>query len=48
LRTEFETTVVPGHFFEAPEYFRIGIGGPTDILEQGLARISEALQHFNG
>jgi aspartate/methionine/tyrosine aminotransferase len=48
LRTEFETTVVPGHFFEAPEHFRIGIGGPTDILEQGLARISEALQHFNG
>jgi aspartate/methionine/tyrosine aminotransferase len=48
LRNEFETTVVPGHFFEEPEYFRIGIGGPTDILEQGLARISEALQHFNG
>lgn len=48
LRKEFETTVVPGHFFEAPEHFRIGIGGPTDTLEQGLARMSEALEHFNG
>ena len=43
LRTEFETTVVPGQFFEAPQHFRIGIGGPTDILEGGLARISTAL-----
>ena len=44
LRHEFETTVVPGHFFEAPQHFRIGIGGPTDVLEQGLARISTALE----
>lgn len=43
LRTEFETTVVPGHYFEAPQHFRIGIGGPTDELEQGLERISTAL-----
>ena len=48
LRNEFETTVVPGHFFEAPQHFRIGIGGPTDILEQGLDRISRALDQFNG
>jgi hypothetical protein len=44
LRHQFETTVVPGHFFEAPQHFRIGIGGPTDALEQGLARISTALK----
>jgi aspartate/methionine/tyrosine aminotransferase len=44
LRTQFETTVVPGHFFEAPEHFRIGFGGPTDILEQGLERIASALK----
>ena len=48
LRKEFETTVVPGHFFEAPEHFRIGIGGSTDVLEQGLERISKALDRFNG
>ncbi len=43
LRQEFETTVVPGHYFEAPQHFRLGIGGPTDELEQGLERISTAL-----
>jgi aspartate/methionine/tyrosine aminotransferase len=48
LRSEFETTVVPGHFFEAPEHFRIGIGGPTDTVEEGLARTSKALERFNG
>ena len=47
LRNEFETTVVPGHFFEAPEHFRIGIGGPTDTLEEGLTRMAGALQRFN-
>jgi aspartate/methionine/tyrosine aminotransferase len=46
LRTEFETSVVPGHFFEAPQHFRIGIGGPTDTLEQGLERMSAALDRF--
>jgi aspartate/methionine/tyrosine aminotransferase len=46
LRNKFETTVVPGHFFEAPEHFRIGIGGPTDVLEQGLERISATLNRF--
>jgi aspartate/methionine/tyrosine aminotransferase len=46
LREEFETTVVPGRFFEAPLHFRIGIGGPTDILAQALERISVALAKF--
>lgn len=47
LRNEFETTVVPGYFFEAPEHFRIGIGGPTDTLEEGLTRVAKALQRFS-
>lgn len=29
LCTKYETSVVPGEFFEMPEHFRIGIGGPT-------------------
>ncbi|MEY2545625.1 MAG: hypothetical protein QOG48_742 [Verrucomicrobiota bacterium] len=44
LRHKFETSVVPGHFFEAPEHFRIGLGGPTDILAEGLERIASALK----
>lgn len=43
LREEFETTVVPGSFFEMPEHFRIGIGGATEELRAGLERLSEAL-----
>jgi len=43
LREQYETSVVPGHFFEMPEHFRIGIGIPTDILQKGLERLGAAL-----
>jgi aspartate/methionine/tyrosine aminotransferase len=46
LRNQFETTVVPGRFFEMPSHFRIGIGGPAEDVEQGLERIAMALQKF--
>jgi len=46
LRNEFETTIVPGDFFEAPNCFRIGIGGPSDILGEGLKRIGAALDRI--
>ena len=48
LRQDFDTGVVPGHFFEAPDHFRIGIGGPTEIVREGLERIGTALQRFDG
>src|SRR6266704_2157678 len=32
LRTEFETTAVPGHFFEMPDHFRIGMGVNTEMF----------------
>jgi aspartate/methionine/tyrosine aminotransferase len=44
LRQNYDTSVVPGHFFEMPEHFRIGIGGPTDLLETGLTNIAHALK----
>jgi len=43
LREKFETTVVPGSFFEMPRHFRIGIGGDTPTLRAGLERLSAAL-----
>lgn len=46
LREKYETSVVPGHFFEMPEHFRIGIGIPTDILQAGLARLGAALDEL--
>jgi len=46
LRSRYETSIVPGRFFEMPEYFRIGIGGETEMLEEGLGRIGRALDEL--
>jgi aspartate/methionine/tyrosine aminotransferase len=43
LRSRYETTVVPGHFFEMPEHIRIGIGAPTEVTREGLKRLDSAL-----
>jgi len=43
LRGEFETSVVPGRFFEMPEHFRIGIGGDVAMTAEGLRRLGRAL-----
>lgn len=48
LRDEFETSVVPGDFFEAPDCFRIGIGGDTASTRDAHERLSAALEHFSG
>jgi aspartate/methionine/tyrosine aminotransferase len=48
LRDNYETTVVPGVFFERPEHFRVGIAGDTDILEAGLERLGRALDELTG
>jgi aspartate/methionine/tyrosine aminotransferase len=46
LREKYETSVVPGSFFEMPEHFRIGIAGDSEVLEKGLERLSEALDQL--
>ncbi len=43
LAEKYETSVVPGAFFEMPEHFRIGIGGETATLMEGLVRLGRAL-----
>ncbi|HEY7914338.1 MAG TPA: pyridoxal phosphate-dependent aminotransferase [Blastocatellia bacterium] len=48
LREKYETTVVPGHFFEMPDHFRIGIGCASDVLEGGLERLGAALDELTG
>ncbi len=48
LLDKYETTVVPGKFFEMPQHFRIGIGGETENLRGGLERLSAALTEFAG
>jgi len=46
LREKYETTVVPGEFFEMPRHFRIGIGADTAALRAGLERLGSALDFF--
>jgi aspartate/methionine/tyrosine aminotransferase len=48
LREKYETSVVPGRFFDLPAHFRVGMAVDTDILEQGLARVAEALDEIRG
>jgi aspartate/methionine/tyrosine aminotransferase len=47
LRTEFETSVVPGRFFEMPEYVRIGMGVDSAMFAEGLRRVGQALSPAN-
>jgi aspartate/methionine/tyrosine aminotransferase len=42
LRTEYETSAVPGRFFGMPNHFRIGMGVNTEMFGEGLRRIARA------
>ena len=44
LRTEYETSAVPGRFFGLPNHFRIGMGVDSEMFREGLQRIGQALQ----
>jgi aspartate/methionine/tyrosine aminotransferase len=43
LQSEFDTSAVPGRFFEMANHFRIGMGVNTEMFAEGLKRISRAL-----
>jgi len=43
LRARYETSVVPGRFFEMPDHFRIGIGGDPAMTAEALKRLAAAL-----
>jgi aspartate/methionine/tyrosine aminotransferase len=43
LQSEFDTSAVPGRFFEMPDHFRIGMGVNTEMFAEGLNQISRAL-----
>ena len=47
LREKYETSVVPGSFFEMPAHFRVGIAGDTDVLKAGLERLAQALDEIS-
>jgi hypothetical protein len=43
LRNDYETTAVPGRFFEMPDHIRIGMGVDTEMFREGLRRLGLAL-----
>jgi hypothetical protein len=43
LRERWQTTIVPGRCFGAPDHFRLGIGGDPVVVAEGLERLGTAL-----
>jgi len=43
LLSKYDTSIVPGRWFECPDRFRLGYGGQTDVVEEGLDRLGAAL-----
>ena len=43
LRARYETSAVPGRFFEMPEHFRVGMGVDAAMFREGLRRVGLAL-----
>jgi aspartate/methionine/tyrosine aminotransferase len=41
LRAEYETSAVPGRFFEMADHFRVGMGVNTAMFAEGLANIGK-------
>jgi len=46
LRAEFETSIVPGRFFECSDRFRIGVGGTTESVRDSLLQLERGLERF--
>ena len=46
LRNEFDTSIVPGSFFEMPQHFRLGIGGETEGVRAALEQLGRGLDRF--
>ena len=47
LREEYATSVVPGHYFERADRFRVGLAGDPELTAEGLTRLAEALHRWN-
>jgi aspartate/methionine/tyrosine aminotransferase len=46
LRAKYDTSIVPGHWFDMPDRFRVGLGGDADLLKEGLTRLGLALDEL--
>lgn len=48
LREKYETSIVPGSYFEMPQHFRIGLGGDPTMTREALTRLRAGLDEFSG
>jgi aspartate/methionine/tyrosine aminotransferase len=46
LIRDHDTIVVPGHFFQAPQHFRISFGGRSEMVREAVSRLDRALRDF--
>ncbi|MCL6740655.1 pyridoxal phosphate-dependent aminotransferase [Sphingomonas sp. RB56-2] len=46
LREKYDTSIVPGRWFDMPDHFRVSLGGETGIVNEGLKRLELALDEF--
>lgn len=46
LQSKYDTSIVPGRWFDMPDRFRIGLGGDSSMLTEGLTRIGSALDEL--
>ncbi len=46
LRERYETSFVPGRFFEMPGHFRLGLGGEPGMTREAFNRLAEALHAY--
>ncbi|MBI3097843.1 MAG: aminotransferase class I/II-fold pyridoxal phosphate-dependent enzyme [Planctomycetes bacterium] len=47
LKTKYDTLVVPGDFFWAKGFIRVGFGGDTEMLRKGLENLGKALDEID-
>ena len=46
LLGKYETSIVPGSYFERPQHFRVGLAGDVEMTREGLARLASALHEW--
>ena len=47
LFERYDTAVVPGRFFESPQYFRLGMCCEPELFAAGLERLGQALDQLS-
>jgi len=46
LRNQFDTSVVPGRFFDCPDRFRMGVGIQREAVQETLQQLAKGLDKF--